>query len=306
MSLEVAMHVLVTWGSKRGGTAGIGRIIADTLAVRGFEVVACAASEAPSPAGFDAVILGGALYANRWHPAARHYARRHLRALRRVPVWLFSSGPLDDSADRGDLAAIAQVATLRERIGALGHVTFGGRLEPDAQGAIASAMARTHSGDWRNPDLIRAWTQRVADALPAAHPGVAHEPAARALPRLFAHAATGWAICAAIMMLQLAFGNAHTAAVTHALLVPFVFGIVAWHYFEPAGARGPFATAVWFAAVVAVLDLVFVGGLVLHSFAIARSFAGFRLPLFLIFIVTWVVGGLRSTMPWPSPALRTR
>ena len=296
------MRVLVTWGSKRGGTAGIGRIIADTLEARGFVVLACSASEAPPPDGFDAVILGGALYANRWHRAALRYARRHVKSLRRVPVWLFSSGPLDDSADRGDLAPIGQVAALRERLGALGHVTFGGRLEPEAQGAIAGAMAKTHSGDWRNPELIGAWTQRVADALPSARPGRASEPAARALPRLVAHAATGWAVCAALMMLMLAFLPARAASITHAIAVPVVFAAVAWHYFEPRGAREPLATAVWFAITFAVLDLVIVAGLAQRSLAIPRSMVGFWLPLLLILFVTWVIGGVRSTMPWPKPA----
>jgi menaquinone-dependent protoporphyrinogen oxidase len=50
---------------------------------------------------------------------------RHVSRLRTLPVWFFSSGPLDDSADRDEIPAPAQVAVLAERIGAKGHVTFG-------------------------------------------------------------------------------------------------------------------------------------------------------------------------------------
>ncbi|HSK01543.1 MAG TPA: flavodoxin domain-containing protein, partial [Kofleriaceae bacterium] len=89
------MRILVTWGSKRGGTAGIGQIVAETLRAGGHEVIAEPARAAPAPRDVDAVIVGGALYANRWHRDARRYMERHARALRRVPVWLFSSGPLD-------------------------------------------------------------------------------------------------------------------------------------------------------------------------------------------------------------------
>ena len=46
--------------------------------------------------------------------------------------------------------------------GARGHVTFGGRLRPDATGFPANAMARKLSGDWRDPDQIRGWAASVA------------------------------------------------------------------------------------------------------------------------------------------------
>src|SRR5688572_1138025 len=139
------MRVLVTWGSERGGTEGIARILAEALRRDGIDVEA-RPPERASPAGFDAVIVGGALYANRWHRKARRFVRRHLEALRRVPVWFFSSGPLDDSAEHDEIAATNQVAAMMARVGARGHVTFGGRLERDAKGFAARAMAKEHGG----------------------------------------------------------------------------------------------------------------------------------------------------------------
>ena len=58
-----------------------------------------------------------------------------------------------------------QVQELVERIGARGHVTFGGRLPADAKGFPASAMARTNAGDWRDPERIRGWAADVAMKL---------------------------------------------------------------------------------------------------------------------------------------------
>jgi menaquinone-dependent protoporphyrinogen oxidase len=117
----------VTWSSKRGGTAGIGRILAEALGARGFDVVARPAAQLRHLDTFDAVIVGGALYANRWPADARRFVNRHADQLRKVPVWFFSSGPLDDSADRGNLPASPQIAVLAERVGAKGHVMFDGR-----------------------------------------------------------------------------------------------------------------------------------------------------------------------------------
>lgn len=49
--------------------------------------------------------------------------------------------------------------------GARGHVTFGGRLAPDAKGFPASAMAKTNAGDWRDPEHVRGWVAAVAKEL---------------------------------------------------------------------------------------------------------------------------------------------
>ena len=129
-------------------------MLADVLAAKGIEVVATPAAEVREVEAFDGAIVGGALYANRWPASVRHFVNRHSEGLRRIPVWFFSSGPLDDSADQAVIPPTRQVAVLAERVGAQDHVTFGGRLAPDAHGFPASAMAKTRSGDWRNPDRI--------------------------------------------------------------------------------------------------------------------------------------------------------
>jgi len=296
------MRILITWGSKLGGTEGIARVLGAALHDKGFDVDMVPARDVKGLETADAVIVGGALYANRWHRAARRFVSRQVPALRRVPVWFFSSGPLDDSADRGDLPPTKQVAVLMERVGARAHVTFGGRLAPDAKGFPAAAMAKEHSGDWRNPERIRAWAAELAVILPSARPGVAHDPPARALPRLFAHAFVGWAICAAVMGLLLATTTTGAAIAVHAVAAPAVFTAVAWHYFRRRGARDPLPTALVFAGVAASLDLVVIAGLVQRSLAMFSSIAGVWLPFLLIVLVTCTTGALMSTLPWPKPA----
>ena len=58
-----------------------------------------------------------------------------------------------------------QVAKLAATVGARGQETFGGRLQPDAQGFPASAMARKKSGDWRDADHVREFAAVVARSL---------------------------------------------------------------------------------------------------------------------------------------------
>jgi len=159
------MRVLVSFGSKRGGTAGLAVMIGDALTEAGCDAIVSPAKDVGELGGVDAVIVAGALYANRWHRDARRFVRRNASALCEVPVWLVSSGPLDDSAEKRDIPPTAQVAKLVRRVGARGHVTFGGRLEPHAKGFPASAMAKTKAGDWRSPAHVRRWVTTVLDDL---------------------------------------------------------------------------------------------------------------------------------------------
>jgi menaquinone-dependent protoporphyrinogen oxidase len=159
------MRVLVVFGSKRGGTAGLAEMIGDALIGAGCEAVVAPATEDQDLTHVDAVIVAGALYANRWHRDARRFVRRNSASLRKLPVWLVSSGPLDDSAQERDIPPTRQVAKYIGRIDAAGHVTFGGRLAQDAKGFPASVMARSHAGDWRSRSHVDRWVQAVLRQL---------------------------------------------------------------------------------------------------------------------------------------------
>lgn len=284
------MRVLVTWGSKRGGTEGIARSIAEVLRQKGFEVELVASRDAMKVEGFDAAIVGGALYAGLWHRAARRFVTRRAKDLRGVPVWFFSSGPLDDSADRVDIPPTPQVKMLMNRAGAIGHVTFGGRLAADARGFPAAAMAKEHSGDWRNDARIRAWAEEIARAVPAAQPRHVSPQRGGSIGRLVAHGVVGWAACGVTMAGLLRVASAGVATAIHAAAAPLIFAFVALHYFRAPGARSATVTALTFATLVALLDLVVVANFVLKSFAMFGSLIATWLPFALIFLVTWGVG----------------
>jgi menaquinone-dependent protoporphyrinogen oxidase len=159
------VEVLVAYGSKRGGTAGVAEMIGEELESAGIRAAVVPAREVRSIDDFDAIVLAGALYAYRWHRDARRFAKRFAPALRQRPVWCVSSGPLDDSATTKEIPPVKQVASVMAATGARGHLTIGGRLEPDAKGFPASAMAKKSSGDWRDRDQIRRWVTLVVGDL---------------------------------------------------------------------------------------------------------------------------------------------
>jgi menaquinone-dependent protoporphyrinogen oxidase len=140
-------------------------MVADALRHEGFTVEVSPARAVRRLENYEAVIVGGALYAFRWHRDARRFVKRHARQLRDRPTYLFSSGPLDDSAAQKEIPPVKGVQQLMDKIGARGHVTFGGRLTPDAKGFPASAMAKKNSGDWRDPQYVQAWVHRIAADL---------------------------------------------------------------------------------------------------------------------------------------------
>ncbi len=159
------MRVLVTYGSKLGSTVDIAETIAQQLNHDGIDTSVAPAREFVDPASFDAVVIGGALYAGRWVKESRRYIKRYGEDLRSKPVWLFSSGPLDGSAAEQEIPPTWHVKAAMKESGARGHATFGGRLDSDAKGLMAGGMAKTNAGDWRDPGQITEWAAAIAQEL---------------------------------------------------------------------------------------------------------------------------------------------
>ena len=156
------MKSLVAYGSKMGGTEGLAEMVGSALVDEGFEVIVADARAVQSVVDYDVVVLGGALYATRWHKEARRFVKRHEADLKKRKVWLFSSGPLDDSALEDEIPPVGHVRKAMDAVGARGHMTFGGRLLPDAEGFPASAMAKENAGDWRDESHVRSWVAGIA------------------------------------------------------------------------------------------------------------------------------------------------
>jgi menaquinone-dependent protoporphyrinogen oxidase len=173
------MRVLIVYGSKMGGTAGLAETMAAAFADRGIAADVRPADATPDDLGdYDGVVVGSGLYAGHWLGDARRFVQRHRDELRRAPVWLFSSGPLDDSATGHEIDAVTSVESLAQSVDARGHHTFGGRLDAaHARGFVARLMARSRSGDWRDERDVVTWADHIADHLlsRARHPSSVDE-----------------------------------------------------------------------------------------------------------------------------------
>ncbi|MGZ4299224.1 MAG: flavodoxin domain-containing protein [Solirubrobacteraceae bacterium] len=159
--------VLVAYASKRGATVEIAKAIADKLRERRLSVDCRRAGSVENLFGYDAVVIGSAVYFNRWRPEAMRFLRRHASQLADTPLWTFSSGPV------GNVAASGELEPRRERIvaemlNARGHVVFGGRVEAGGHGlwrrALVDRLPRPYR-DRRDWAEIRAWAAGIAAEL---------------------------------------------------------------------------------------------------------------------------------------------
>ena len=161
--------VLVAYASRMGSTQEIAVAIADQLVKRGLEVEVMAAVDAANAQGFDAVLLGSAVYMGQWDKHAVDYLRREATDLAQRPAWLFQSGPSGPLAENGHTGPPRAVKRLCRTIGLAPPTTFGGNLDPSrATGKVARWVTNSDlAGDSRDWDQIRAWADDIADQLTA-------------------------------------------------------------------------------------------------------------------------------------------
>lgn len=164
------MKVLVATASRHGATAEVAQAIASTLRARGLDVDVRKVSDVDEVTGYDAVVLGSAIYLGEWLAEAREFVRVHQARLVERPVWLFSSGPVGDPALHDQPADLGEVV---EATHAWGHRTFPGRLDhyalaEDEQQVVSHLHAR--DGDYRDWAAVRFWAGRIAESLVARRP----------------------------------------------------------------------------------------------------------------------------------------
>lgn len=158
------MKVLVTVASKHGSTREIAGVLAEELRNSAIEADLKDVSDVTSVEGYDAMILGSAIYAGNWLPEARQFAEQHRAELSSLPVWLFSCGPLggeEDPKPHDDPdKLVASMAGVEWRE----HKVFVGKLdhaELSLGETLLVKVVGAPSGDFRDWEEIRGWAQDI-------------------------------------------------------------------------------------------------------------------------------------------------
>jgi menaquinone-dependent protoporphyrinogen oxidase len=168
------MNVLVAYASRFGSTRGIAECIAEKLQQQGTPAEARPVEAAGDLDGYDAFVVGSAVFAGHWMEEATEFVRQHRSVLASRPVWLFSSGPIGAMAKKHEPADPKGIAKLKRAIAPRDHrVFFGawdrGKLDRGTLGFAERIVAKRFlpEGDWRDWREIEAWATDIALALTA-------------------------------------------------------------------------------------------------------------------------------------------
>jgi menaquinone-dependent protoporphyrinogen oxidase len=85
------MKILIVYGTTEGQTRKISHFMEAVLKDGGHEVTVADASETPpSPASYDAVIIGASIHIHKYQSAVVHYIKQNIEALNKKPSAFFS------------------------------------------------------------------------------------------------------------------------------------------------------------------------------------------------------------------------
>ena len=166
---------LVAYATKYGGTRGIAERIGQRLRDEGQTVHVTPVKAGGELGGYDAFVIGSAVYMGHWLKEATDFVKRHSTILAAQPVWLFSSGPLGttttDSKGR-DLRVDAvpkEISELAAAIRPRDHRVFFGELDIGKLRGTHRLMAKLPAarkafieGDFRDWHEIDTWAEGIA------------------------------------------------------------------------------------------------------------------------------------------------
>lgn len=167
------MRVLIAVASRHGATREIADEIKTALEAEGLTVDVVDAASDTALETYDAVVLGSAVYAGRWLTPATRFVTTNRVALRELPVWLFSSGPLGTPAEPDEDPV--DLDALDDELHPVDDRLFTGKLDRSVLGAAERAVVGAlgvPDGDYRQWDEIRDWAEGIAAHLRQMQPTI--------------------------------------------------------------------------------------------------------------------------------------
>jgi menaquinone-dependent protoporphyrinogen oxidase len=179
----LSTSVLVAYATRYGSTQEVAEAVAATLREHGLEVNIQPMREVRSLEGYQAVVLGTAIYMFRLHKDARRFLSRHRAALAERPVAIFALGPFNDEEKEWQ----AVRTQLDKEVAKFPWFTpvareiFGGKFDPAKLRFpynLVPYLKRLPASDIRDWTAIRTWASNLAaklqPALSQAHksPGI--------------------------------------------------------------------------------------------------------------------------------------
>jgi menaquinone-dependent protoporphyrinogen oxidase len=164
-------RILVAYASKYGATAEIATKIGEVLGEAGLKVNVLPVEQVYDLTPFAAVILGSAVYLDSWMSEAIKFLEEYHTLLEKLPVWLFSSGPMgtenSSALVTGSHFTEAQ-RHLIDRIHPRNIAIFPGAVDMEKLNFAEKLIikeAKAPVGDFRDWSAIVDWASHIAAEL---------------------------------------------------------------------------------------------------------------------------------------------
>jgi len=163
--------ILVAYASKHQSTAEIANYIGRILRESQLDVDVKNIDDIYTIDEYTAVIVGSAVYMGHWLNPAVKFLQYYQNQLTTVPVWIFSTGPTGKGDPCDLLDGFLMPENIRNFVDVISprHVMlFHGMLDRTRLGIGERMMVKAVNapvGDFRDWDMIRAWTNRIIAEL---------------------------------------------------------------------------------------------------------------------------------------------
>lgn len=163
--------VMVAYGSKYGATAGIAQKIGETLQQEGLQAEVLSAEKVTDINQYNAVVVGSAAYMFRWRKEVTNFLKNNEKELAAKPVWLFTTGPLEEGDPvklLGDKIIPTSLQPIIDRIKPREVTVFHGAVDLNKLNFFERFVfkrVKSPLGDFRKWDDITVWAKSIADTL---------------------------------------------------------------------------------------------------------------------------------------------
>jgi menaquinone-dependent protoporphyrinogen oxidase len=171
-------RTLIAYASRAGSTAEVAETIGNVLRESGLDVDVRSVGDVRSLTGYDALVLGSAIWAGKPLPEMQRFVADQHEALARLPVAYFIlCDALREYTPANRQIALGYLSPLRAAKQPVSVGMFAGRRDFSKVHPLLRwflmRVVRLAEGDWRDWAQIRAWAVTLAAQLADARPVLA-------------------------------------------------------------------------------------------------------------------------------------